>query len=224
MPYAEKYRAFLILLLAIGKNLSYCYMYTEEQYYQDIKNHLIGTSIIEVYYEVLNSYDELDLYEDWKLFDYIHSVDMNIIFKLDNGKLLQIFWDNNFHCYGVGLKVLSAFEKRETVKLINVSGNDSFSTLKYNKLVDVLIYWDEIETTNIETLEGFVFKELKGYKKIPLVWQIKFENNANMWIAAFEIRINNEHYYWADHLTVFFNENDIRKYKLNLKNKISVNT
>lgn len=197
--------------------------YTEEQYYQNIKNHLIGTSIVEVYYVVLNSYNELDLYEDWKLFDYIHSVDMSIIFKLDNGKLLQIFWDNNFHCYGVGLKVLSAFEERETVKLINVSENDIFSKLKDSILIDVLIYWDEIETTRVETFSGFAFMKQKLFKKIPIVWQIKFENNADMWIAAFEIRSNNEHSYWADHLTVFFNEEDIRKYDLNLKNKISIN-
>ncbi|RWW92187.1 hypothetical protein [Flavobacterium cerinum] len=194
--------------------------YTEGQYYKEIKNHLIGTSIVEVYYEVLNSYDELDPYEDWKLSEDIHSVDMNIIFKLDNGKLIQIFWDNNFDCYGVGLEVLPVFEERESVKLINVSENENVLKFKENKIVDVLIHWDEIEVGS----NWFFFSKQKKCNGVPLVWQVKFENNTDIWIATLEIFDVEAPYYWANHLTVFFNEEDVRKYKLNSDKGISINS
>lgn len=197
--------------------------FTEEQYYQGIKNHLLGTSIVEVYYEVLNSYDELDTYEDWELSDYIHSVEMNIIFKLDNGKLIQLFWDNTFHCYNVGIEVLLNFVERETIRLINVSENDNFLKLTRNKIIDVVIYWNEIEVSDLVESNGFFVAKQKECKRVPVVWQIKFENNIDIWIATFEITNIHELYYGADHLTIFFNEEDVRKYKLNLENGISIN-
>ena len=59
----------------------------EQEYYERIKSSFIGQTIKEVYYEELD-YDTDS--EFWEMSNEIHSVDMNVIFRLDNDQLLQI--------------------------------------------------------------------------------------------------------------------------------------
>jgi len=197
--------------------------YNKKQYYQNIKEQFIGASIQEVYYEVLNTFDESDTYLDWEISQNIHSIDMNIIFKLDNGKLIQLFWDSNFYCYGIGLEVLSHFEEKESIKLINVSENVKISGIIGYRISDILVSWDILESYDVDNKGHFDNTHIaRNY--VPTLWQILFNENINMWIATLEISDNKDPYHWADHLTVFFNRTEIVKYKLELENVISVNS
>lgn len=61
----------------------------------------------------------------------IHSVDMNVIFRLDNNELIQIKWDNEFYCYGIGFEKLTDLNKRERIKTISLTEN-----AKWKKLIN----------------------------------------------------------------------------------------
>lgn len=52
----------------------------------------------------------------------------------------------------------------------------------------------------------------KGKKqqiKIPLTWKLNFQNEY-VFISALAINEDRNNYYWADHLTLFFKEDDFR--------------
>lgn len=71
----------------------------EIDYINSISSSFIGQKIKEVFYEELNYESEY-----WNYSNNIHSVDMNVILQIENGKLLQIKWDNEFYCYELVLK------------------------------------------------------------------------------------------------------------------------
>ncbi|ALM50261.1 hypothetical protein AMR72_16030 [Flavobacterium psychrophilum] len=196
--------------------------YNKEQYYRNIKEQLIGATIAEVYYEIVYLDEEASeeaigvstaFSEWWELSRNIHSIDMNIIFKLDNGRLVQILWDYNFDYYGLGIEVREELNYQKAYKLINVTDNDNVSKIIGNKIKDILVSWDPGPTPL-----GI------GEADIPLVWQIVFEEPFDMWIAAFELRDDNHPLYYMDHLTVFFDRNDLERYKFNCENIVSINT
>jgi len=196
--------------------------YNKEQYYRNLKEQLIGATIAEVYYEIVYVTEEpfqetigasTAFSEWWQLSQNIQSVDMNIIFKLDNGRLVQILWDCNFDYYGLGIEIREELNYQKAYKLINVTDNDNVSKIIGNKIKDILVSWDPGPTPL-----GI------GEADIPLVWQIVFEEPVDMWIAAFELRDDNHPLYYMDHLTVFFNRNDLERYKLDCENIVSVNT
>ncbi|MEJ4087644.1 hypothetical protein [Galbibacter orientalis] len=92
----------------------------ESKYYDRIKKELVGQKVSEVYYEEINW--ETDDSEFWELSADIHSVDMNVIFLMDSGKLIQIMWDSEFYSYGVGFAIIDKLEKeKEGLKILNVS-------------------------------------------------------------------------------------------------------
>lgn len=94
----------------------------EEEYIESIDSNFVGRKIKKVFYEEINY--EIDS-EFWEHSQNIHSIDMNVIFQLDNGKLLQIKWDNEFRCYGIGFEELSEIRFREGFKTINVTANQN---------------------------------------------------------------------------------------------------
>tara|TARA_B100000953_G_scaffold298155_1_gene294390 strand:- start:432 stop:626 length:195 start_codon:yes stop_codon:yes gene_type:complete len=59
----------------------------EQKYYNRILSKLIGRSIVGVFYEELDYQNNL---EYWEFSKDIHSVDLSIIFRLDNNDLIQI--------------------------------------------------------------------------------------------------------------------------------------
>ncbi|UFH32804.1 hypothetical protein LNP04_03535 [Chryseobacterium sp. C-71] len=87
----------------------------EVEYIESIDSNFVGRKIQKVFYEEINY--EIDS-EFWEHSQNIHSIDMNVIFLLDNGKLLQIKWDNEFRCYGIGFEELSEIKIREGLKLL----------------------------------------------------------------------------------------------------------
>ena len=96
----------------------------EKKYYDRIKTNLIGQKIKEVFYEELNYETEL---EYWEYSNEIHSVDMNVIFQLENGQIIQIKWDNEFYCYGIGFETLNGITNRDGFKTIRVTENPNWN-------------------------------------------------------------------------------------------------
>ena len=106
----------------------------ELKYYHRINSTFIGRKIIEVYYEELN-YETNSEY--WEYSTDIHSVDMNVIFRLDNNELIQIIWDNEFYCYGIGFEKLTVINKRERIKTISLTENPNWKKLINKKITEI---------------------------------------------------------------------------------------
>ncbi len=169
----------------------------EQAYYNLIQRALVGRKIQNVYYEEL---DYQNGEEYWKVSDSCHSIDMNVILELDNKELIQIKWDNEFYCYGIGIEQLKKLDYREGIKTMAVSQNESWTELINNSLVEINVYWDECQSSSTNYL--------------PQSWELKFENDKNIWVSALEIKEDSSLSYWADHLTILFSEKEQEKYKL----------
>lgn len=183
----------------------------EIKHYERINSTFLGRKIVEVYYE------ELDYHTDSEFWEHstdIHSIDMNVIFRLDNDDLIQIKWDNEFYCYGIGFEKLTELNIREGFKTIALTHNLKWKLLAHKSITDIIVLWDESYSQEVECVNNeFVAKGKKTPFKLPQTWQIEF-GNEKIWISALEIKENEPNYYWADHLTVFFMNDGQKQYKL----------
>jgi hypothetical protein len=169
----------------------------EQTYYDSIKGLLLGRKIENVYYEELDYQNDEDY---WRISESCHSIDMNVILELDNKEFIQIKWDNEFYCYGIGIEQLEKLDYREGIKTLTISQNKSWAELVNNRISAIKIYWDECQSSSTNYL--------------PQSWEMQFENDKKIWISALEIKDDSSPSYWADHLTVLFSENEQEKYKL----------
>ncbi|CAM3881877.1 MULTISPECIES: hypothetical protein [Flavobacterium] len=182
----------------------------EINYYERIASSLIGQKIVEIYYEEIN---QDPILEFWEYSSEIHSIDMNVIFKLDNGKIIQIKWNNEFYCYGVGFEVLEKIElKNDIFKTINVTNHVNWKNILNKKITEVSVFWETIN----RLVDGSLSDEILNnplLNKLPQTWEIKVENEK-IWISTLEIRREETVLYWADHLTILFSEKSQQKFKL----------
>ena len=182
----------------------------ELKYYHRINSAFIGRKIIEVYYE------ELDYKTDSEFWEHstdIHSVDMNVIFRLDNNELIQIKWDNEFYCYGIGFEKLNEINIREGIKTIKLTENKNWAKLIGKEISEIIVLWDISEGITKEYKNNRVIKSEKTITKLPQTWQIEF-GVEKIWVSALEIKEDGTNSYWADHLTILFNNSEQEKYQL----------
>jgi hypothetical protein len=182
----------------------------EQKYYERIKSSFIGQTIKEVYYEEL-VYDSDS--EFWEISDEIHSVDMNVIFRLDNDQLLQIKWDNEFYCYGIGFETLPEIIKREGFKTINVSNHSNWKKIIDKTINGIKVLWDISEGLTTTYSGNRIIKKEYSITKLPQTWELDFDNEK-IWISALEIDDEKRANFWADHLSVIFTNSEQEKYKL----------
>ncbi|WP_298902632.1 hypothetical protein [uncultured Psychroserpens sp.] len=185
----------------------------ERKYYDRIKNELMGQKISGVYYQEINW--ETDDSEFWSFSADIHSVDMSVIFRLENGKLIQILWDSEFYSYGVGFAVIDKLdEEKEGFKILNVSKSENWKKLIGEKISGIGVLWDISSGITIEYKDNQVINCKNAVIKLPQTWELTFGKNK-VWIATFEITEDeSDNYYWADHLTILFSNEAQKKYKL----------
>lgn len=169
----------------------------EKSYYEILQSLLIGRKIKNVYYEALDYQNDT---EYWNISDFCHSIDMSVILELDDAKLIQMKWDDTFYSYGIGIELLDKLNYREGIKTQKVTENSSWSELLNRTLVEIIVYWDECQSSPTNFL--------------PQSWELKFENDAAFWISVLEINEDAAPSYWADHLTVFFSDQEQEKYNL----------
>lgn len=186
----------------------------EIDYINRTNSSFIGQKIKEVFYEELNYESEP---ECWNYSNNIHSVDMNVLLQIENGKLLQIKWDDEFYCYGIGFAEILEMKIRDGINTINVSENSNWKSLIGKTITSIDIYWDESENQEYQTKLGIMLpKGKKQQFKLPLSWKLNFLNEY-VFISAFEVDEDGNNYYWADHLTLFFKEDD---YLISCKNNL----
>jgi hypothetical protein len=189
----------------------------EVEYIESIDSNFVGRKIQKVFYEEINY--EIDS-EFWEHSKNIHSIDMNVIFLLDNGKLLQIKWDNEFGCYGIGFEELSEIRVREGFKTIDVTENQNWINKINTEISSVEVYWKKIESQEYHSFSIiYIPKGRKKITQLPMTWRIDIQEES-LWISAFEITESENNYYTADHLTVLFKEEDVEKYSLMDESKI----
>lgn len=190
----------------------------KKKYYERIKSSFIGRKIKEVYYEELDYKTDSEF---WEMSDEIHSVDMNLIFRLDNKQLLQIKWDNEFYCYGIGFENLPEIIKREGIKTINVSNNSNWKRIINKTISGINVLWDISEGITSTYSGNIIIKKEKIIKKLPQTWELEFDNEK-IWISALEIDNEKRAHFWADHLSVIFTNREQEKYKLIEKASTSI--
>ena len=137
----------------------------ELKYYERINSAFIGRKIIEVFYEELDY--ETDS-EYWEHSTDIHSVDMNVIFRLDNDELVQIKWDNEFYCYGIGFEKLNELNKREGIKTISLTENTNWKNLTDKIITEMIVLWDESFSQELHRVgNNFLLKGEKNKVTLP---------------------------------------------------------
>jgi hypothetical protein len=183
----------------------------EEKYHERIKSTFIGRKITEVFYQ------ELDYQTDSEFWEYsidIHSIDMNIIFRLDNDKLVLIKWDNEFNCYGIGFQQSTELMFNKQLKSINLTDNSKWKELIGKPITEIVVFWDESYSQEMKCIHNeFIAIGKQTPIKLPFTWQMEF-GNEKIWISTFEIKEDKTSYSWADHLTVFFTYEEQNHFKL----------
>ncbi len=182
----------------------------EKKYYDRIKTNLIGKTIKEVFYEELNYETEL---EYWEYSNEIHSVDMNVILQLENGQIIQIKWDNEFYCYGIGFEILKEITNKDGIKKIKVTKNLNWKKLIGKQILGINVLWDISEGITTEYSGNRIVKSENTVIKIPQSWEFEFEG-LKIWISALEIKENETGNFWADHLSIFFTNKAQERYEL----------
>jgi len=184
----------------------------KELYYEKIRNNLIGHKIKEVFYQEINYQMNA---EYWDLAPMIHSVDMNVIFELDNGKIIQIKWDNEFYCYGIGFENIDKIDNKEGFNTINLTSNSVWTNLIGKEITGIKVLWDIDEHAKEKTLKNDKVISTKEISiNVPQTWEIQFEYGNKIWISALEIKDDEQVFYWQDHLTLFFDNAGQEKYEL----------
>jgi len=148
----------------------------EEEYIESIDSNFVGRKIQKVFYEEINY--EIDS-EFWEHSQNIHSIDMNVIFQLDNEKLLQIKWNNEFSCYGIGFEELSEIRLREGFKTIAVTANENWLNKINREISSVKIYWKNIESQEYHSfLTIYIPKGRKKITRLPMTWRINIQEES----------------------------------------------
>ncbi|MGV0921334.1 hypothetical protein ACTS94_13380 [Empedobacter falsenii] len=185
---------------------------TEKQinYLNKINSIFVGQKIKNVHYEVI-------LYEDqeyWEFSNEIHSVDMNVIFELDNNKFFKVLWDNEFECYGIGVYEINELKPADSFKLIKVSDNINWKSKIGKKITSINVFWDELESQNLKKVLNYLIPFGKKTKtNLPTTWNIMIETES-IWISSLEIYSNDKIFHFTDHLTIMFNEKDLITYSV----------
>lgn len=175
-------------------------MIMEEEYYNSLCGNLLGRKIEKAYYQQVSHRNKP---EYWRLSEFYHSVEMNVVLLLDNKELVQINWGSEYGTCAV-----------EFERLNQLSDHESLSTM----MVPAGEAWDELIQQKITEIKVHLLSGASGF--LPHALELNFENDEAVWIAAMEIEENSAPYYAADHLTVLFHQEFADKYRLEEKSVV----
>jgi len=126
-------------------------------------------------------------------FDLIHSIDFSISLYTSSGERVEIYWDDTFFQYGIGMRIneksnLTQFQKW------NVTDTNVWQDHIGEKITDVKLYWETI----ISDDEEIVY---------PQSLKISFTNDKKMFISAAQFLDNSDKVFGiSDNLVVTNNE------------------
>ena len=141
-------------------------------------------------------------------FENLHSVDFSIFFHTTKNELIEIYWDDKFHQFGIGIKINEESEFSDFIKW-DVSEGDLWKIFIGKTITDLKINWETVTTTekNTEKVEEFIYHQ---------DMKITFTNGKNIFISAavFLEQDEKEVYGRLDNLTVTDNEELARKIEM----------
>ena len=169
--------------------------------------HLIGQAIVSVEYaEIIYNQDNPTPYYQTH-FSNLDSVDFSIIFKTSENNVIEIYWDGNFHQFGIGLKINKQSDFLRVQKW-TVTDREIWREIVGQNIINVDLDWETITATDQSgKRESFTYPQ-----DIILV----FENKRRIFISAagFLHEGDEEVFGMLDNLTVTDNEELARRTKM----------
>ena len=176
--------------------------------FEKFSRQLIGLTVLNVEYsEIVYEPTNPKPYYPTK-FANLDSVDFSIFFQTDEEKLIEIYWDDKFFQFGIGIKINELSNFSGNIKW-NVSDNDLWKKIIGTTISDIFITWETVTTTEEKTgkTDSFVY---------PQDIKITFSNDKKIFISAagFLNQSDKEVYGMLDNLTVTDNEELARQVKM----------
>jgi hypothetical protein len=169
---------------------------------------VIGLSITKVEYSELN-YKPANPQPYYNTrFSNLDSIDFAIHFKTTTGESIEIYWDDKFFSFGIGIKINENFNVSDFAKW-DVSKDRIWRKFIGTKIIDIKIYWEIVTTKDIESNKT----ECISY---PQYTKITFSNNKSIFVSAagFLNKDDLEVYGMLDNLTVTDDEYLARQTKM----------
>lgn len=176
--------------------------------FEKFSRQLIGLTLLKVEYSeiIYESANPKPYYPTQ--FTNLDSVDFSIFFHTDKDKLVEIYWDDKFFQFGVGIKINKPSDFSNNIKW-DVSNNDLWKQFIGATISDLQITWETVTTREEKTgkIESFVY---------PQNIKVTFSNDRNIFISAagFLNQDDKEVYGMLDNLTVTDNEELARQVKM----------
>ena len=176
--------------------------------FEKFSQKLIGMTIIKVEYSEIN-YAPTNPKPNYSTkYKNLDSVDYSIFLHTDNNKLVEIYWDDKFFQFGIGIKINEQSDFSGNIKW-NVSTNELWEKFLGKNIVDINITWEMVITTDEKTrkTKNFIY---------PQDIKITFSNGKNLFIsvAGFLDQNDEEVYGMLDNLTVTDNEELAKQVKM----------
>lgn len=176
--------------------------------FEKFSRQLIGLTLLKVEYSEI-AYQPTNAKPYYPTqFTNLDSVDFSIFLHTDNDKLVEIYWDDKFFQFGIGIKINEPSHFSGDMKW-DVSGNDLWKKFIRTTISDIQITWETVMTTEEKTgrTENFVY---------PQDIKITFSNDKNIFISAagFLDQSDKEVYGMLDNLAVTDNEELARQVKM----------
>jgi len=175
--------------------------------FEKLSQQLVGLTINDVEYSEI-IYDPSNPNPSFSTqFTNLDSVDFSIFFHTKENKLIEIYWDDKFFQFGIGIKINSPSDFSGNIKW-NVSEYDLWKKFIGEIITGIDITWESITVeTNTNKVEKFVY---------PQDLKITFSNNKNIFISASEFKNQDakEVYGMSDNLIVTDNEELARRVKM----------
>lgn len=138
----------------------------------------------------------------------IDTVDFSIFLYCDNNAAVEIYWDDEFFQFGIGIKIDQPSDFTVTKKW-DVTNNSLWKSFIGEKIIDVKIGWETATTIDEKEhkTEHFIY---------PQDLTITFSNHKNIFVSAagFLHEKASEVYGMLDNLTVTHNEELAKKVKM----------
>lgn len=176
--------------------------------FEKFSRQLIGLTVLKVEYsEIMYEQTNPTPYYPTK-FKNLDSVDFSIFLHTEKDKLIEIYWDDKFFQFGIGIKINEPSDFSGSIKW-DVSTNDLWKKFIETTIIDIHINWDTVTAKEERTskTEKFVY---------PQDVKISFSNNENIFISAagFLNQSDKEVYGMLDNLMVTDNLEIARKIKM----------
>lgn len=144
---------------------------------------IIGWTVQKVQYAEIDYYQEIPQRCYKTVYPEIDTVDFSVILSTSDDNEIEFFWDDEFYAYGVGVKINEKSVFSGNSKW-DVSQEPIWRECIGQKIVDVIIYWDETWVQSVST----------GFKRdytYPLALGLFFSNSKQVIVSAGEFKDKN---------------------------------